>query len=226
MMSDYWFANLPAHLQDSLLNAALQRRRTPGKLLFEKDDAPCGLYVLLEGGFRVGSVADQRLAPRLEEVRTPYWFGEVSLFDGLPRTHDVYSLAHSIYLHIPQAVITDLLEKTPAYWRAFAELLSQKLGLSLLHPERIKLLPAKARVAWRLLMLSEGYGPMSHARRLITLEDIQALRTTGLSRPALLEVLEELRARKILRLDADRVEIFDPVKLRQSANFIRAKSLC
>lgn len=225
-MSDYWFANLPAGLQDGLLDASRQRRKTPGKLLFEKDDVPCGLYVVLEGGFRVGSVVDQRLAPRLEEVRMPYWFGEVSLFDGLPRTHDVYSTGHTIYLHIPQCAILELLEETPAYWRAFAELLSQKLGLSLLHPERIKLLPAKARVAWRLLMLSEGYGHMSHARRLITLDDIQSMRTTDLSRPALLEVLEELRTRKILRLDADRVEIFDVIKLRKAANHMRAKSLC
>jgi CRP-like cAMP-binding protein len=225
-MNDYWFANLPADLQDSLLEASRQRRRTPGKLLFEKDDEPCGIYVLLEGGFRVGSVVDQRLAPRLEEVCPPYWFGEVSLFDGLPRTHDVYSTGHSIYLQIPQADILLILEKTPVYWRAFAELLSQKLGLALLHPERIKLLPAKARVAWRLLLLSEGYGHLSHARRLIALDDIQSERTTDLDRPALLEVLEELHARKILRLDADRVEIFDVIKLRKAANHMRAKSLC
>ncbi len=226
LMTGYWFANLPADLQDSLLDAALQRRRTPGKLLFEKGDAPCGLYVVLEGGFRVGSVVDQRLAPRLEEVRMPYWFGEVSLFDGLPRAHDVYSQGNSIFLHIPQAALVGILEKKPAYWRFFAELLSQKLGLSLLHAERIKLLPAKARVAWRLLLLSEGYGLMSHARRLIALDDIQSMRTAGLSRPALLEVLQELHTRKILRLDADRVEIFDVVKLRKAANYMRAKSLC
>jgi CRP/FNR family cyclic AMP-dependent transcriptional regulator len=226
LMTGYWFASLPADLQDSLLDAALQRRRTPGKLLFEKGDAPCGLYVVLEGGFRVGSVVDQRLAPRLEEVRMPYWFGEVSLFDGLPRAHDVYSQGNSIFLHIPQAALVGILEKKPVYWRFFAELLSQKLGLSLLPAERIKLLPAKARVAWRLLLLSEGYGLMSHARRLIALDDIQSMRTAGLSRPALLEVLQELHTRKILRLDADRVEIFDVVKLRKAANYMRAKSLC
>jgi CRP-like cAMP-binding protein len=225
-MNDYWFAHLPAGLQDSLLEVAQHRRRTPGKLLFEKNAAPCGIYVLIEGGFRVGTVEEQRLAPRLEVVRTPYWFGEVSLFDGLPRTRDVYSSAHSIYLHIPQAEILQMLDRMPAWWRHFAELLSQKLGLSLVHPDRIKRLPPKARVAWRLLVLSEGYGPMSHARRLITLDDIQSLRTADLSRSELLEVLQELHVRKILRLDADRVEIFDVIKLRKAANYMRAKSLC
>jgi hypothetical protein len=67
---------------------------------------------------------------------------------------------------------------------------------------------------------------MSHARRLITLDDIQSLRTADLSRSELLEVLQELHVRKILRLDADRVEIFDVIKLRKAANYMRAKSLC
>ena len=226
LMADYWFGNLPADLQDSLLAASRQTRRTPGKLLFEKGDPACGLYALLEGAVRLGNAADQRLAPRLTHVRLPFWFGEVSLFDGLPRRFDVYSMEQSIFLHIPQATLMDLLEKNPAHWRPFADLLSHKLGLNLLRPERIKLLPAKARVAWRLLMLAEGYGPLSHARRLITFADIDAQRTADLAPAELLEVLRELQQRKILRLDADQVEIFDVDKLRKAANAMRAKSLC
>ena len=226
LMADYWFGNLPADLQDSLLAASRQTRRTPGKLLFEKGDPACGLYALLEGAVRLGNAADQRLAPRLTHVRLPFWFGEVSLFDGLPRRFDVYSMEQSIFLHIPQATLMDLLEKNPAHWRPFADLLSHKLGLNLLRPERIRLLPAKARVAWRLLMLAEGYGPLSHARRLITFADIDAQRTADLAPAELLEVLRELQQRKILRLDADQVEIFDVDKLRKAANAMRAKSLC
>jgi CRP/FNR family cyclic AMP-dependent transcriptional regulator len=226
LMADYWFGNLPADLQDSLLDASRQTRRTPGKLLFAKGDSACGLYALLEGAVRLGSAADQRLASRLTPVRLPYWFGEVSLFDGLPRRFDVYSMEQSIFLHIPQATLLALLEKNPAHWRPFADLLSHKLGLHLLRPERIKLLPAKARVAWRLLMLAEGYGHLSHARRLITFADIDAPRTADLALPQLLEVLQDMHKRKILRLDADQVEIFDVDKLRKAANAMRAKSLC
>jgi CRP-like cAMP-binding protein len=226
LMNDYWFNHLPAALQDSLLDAARQTRKTPGKFLFEKGDEPCGLYALLEGSVRFGTPIDQRLAARLEQVRMPYWFGEVSLFDGQPRRFDVYSMEQSIFLHVPQPVLIELLEKNPAHWRPFADLLSQKMGINLLRPERIKTLPAKARVAWRLLMLAEGYGHLSHARRLMTFTEIDAQRTADLSPAELLEVLQDLHQRKILRLGDEQVEIFDVTKLRKAANALRAKSLC
>lgn len=226
LMNDPWFGHLPAALQDSLLDAARQTRKTPGKFLFEKGDAPCGLYALLEGSVRIGGPAEQRLAPRLEHVRTPYWFGEVSLFDGMPRRFDVYSMEQSIFLHVSQPVLTELLDQNPAHWRPFADLLSQKMGINLLRPERIKTLPVKARVAWRLLMLSEGYGHLSHARRLMSFTEIDAQRTADISPPELLDVLQDMQQRKILRLGDEQVEIFDVVKLRKAANALRAKSLC
>ena len=226
LMNDYWFSHLQADLQDSLLDAARQTRRTPGKLLFQKGDAPCGFYALLEGSVRLGPASDQRLAPRVEQVRTPYWFGEVSLFDGMPRRFDVYSVEQSIFLHIPQAAIDQILEEKPTHLRAFASLLSVKLGIDLLHPDRIALLPPKARVAWRLLMLAEGYGHLSHARRLITLDEIQSVRTTGLARAELLDVLQDLHQRKIVRLGDEQLEVFDVFKLHKAASVKRAKSLC
>ena len=226
LMNDYWFSHLQADLQDSLLDAARQTRRTPGKLLFQKGDAPCGFYALLEGSVRLGPASDQRLAPRVEQIRTPYWFGEVSLFDGMPRRFDVYSMEQSIFLHVPQVAIDQILERKPVHLRAFASLLSVKLGIDLLHPDRIALLPPKARVAWRLLMLAEGYGHLSHARRLITLDEIQSVRTTGLPRAELLDVLQDLHQRKIVRLGDEQLEVFDVFKLHKAASVKRAKSLC
>ncbi|RMQ42247.1 Cyclic nucleotide-binding protein [Pseudomonas cichorii] len=223
LLSDYWFTHLPADLQDSLLDAARQRRKTPGKLLFEKGDPPCGLYVLLEGTVRMGAAHEQRLTPRLAEVRPPYWFGEVSLFDGMPRMQDAYSVDQTIFLHIPQETLIQCLENNPQHWRAFEALLSQKLGLALPAPEKLKQLPARAQVAWRLLLLCEGYGNLSHARRLIALDDIHAMETLSLSRAALLEELEDLQQRKIVRLGDEQLEVFDVLGLRKVANYSRAK---
>ena len=226
LLSDYWFSNLPAGLQDSLLGAACQRRRTPGRMLFEKGDLPCGLYVLLEGSVRVGGAHEQRLLSSMKPVCPPCWFGEVSLFDGLPRRFEVCSLEQSIFLHIPQSFLVQLLDRHPEYWHSFAALLSGKIGLPLQRPEKILQLPPRSRVAWRLLMLSEGYGPLSHARRLVVLEDIQAVQRLALSTPALMEVLQDLQERKVVRLNDWQLEVFDVEKLRKIANFSRAKAVC
>ncbi|BAP42770.1 cyclic nucleotide-binding protein [Pseudomonas sp. StFLB209] len=225
-MSDYWFGQLPAALQDALLGAARQRRITPGKLLFAQGDPPCGLYVLLEGAVRMGSAGQQRLTPRLEELVAPFWFGEVSLFDGQPRTLDAYSLVQSIFLQVPQPFIDQWLLEHPEDLRFFAQLLSNKLGLPLLRPEKLHSLPDRARVAWRLLLLCEGYGQLSHARRLVGFEAIEACPTVALSRAALLEVLQDLQQRRIIRLGQEQLEVFDIDKLRKAANVLRARAPC
>lgn len=218
LMADRWFSHLPAGLQDSLLAASRQRRKTPGKLLFAKGDAPCGLYALLEGTVRMGGADDQRLVPRTEDVRLPYWFGEVSLFDGRPRRLDALSMDQTIFLHVPQPALLEILDKQPEYWRPMADLLGRKLGLALLHPEKLSRLPLKARVAWRMLLLCEGYGVLSHARRLIRLEEIEA-------DEALPEVLRDMQERKIIRLGGEWLEVFDVNKLRKMANHSRAPVL-
>lgn len=223
LMSDYWFAQLPAALQDALLLAARQRRITPGKLLFAEGDEPCGLYVLLEGAVRMGSVEQQRLAPRLEEVMPPFWFGEISLFDGLPRTLDAYSLVQSIFLQVPQPFIDQWLCEHPEDLRFFALLLSTKLGLPLLRPEKLGSLPDRARVAWRVLLLCEGYGHLSHARRLVDFAAIEACPALNLPRAALLEILQDFQQRKIIRLGQEQLEVFDLDKLRKAANALRAR---
>lgn len=224
LLGEYWFANLPADLQDALLAAARQRRVTPGKLLFAKGDAPCGLYALVEGAVRMGTAEEQRRAAPTEVVRPPYWFGEVSLFDGLPRLLDVYSMQQSIFLHISQPVIDALLAQHPEYKSAFAALLSHKIGLSLPNRQTLQSLPDRARVAWRILVLGEGYGVLSNARRVLTLDDIQAGVSVGLSRQALVEVLQDLQRRKIIRLDPDLIEVLDVDKLRKVAQVAQARS--
>lgn len=223
LMSDDWFAQLPAALQDALLGAARQRRITPGKLLFAQGDAPCGLYVLLEGAVRMGGAQQQRLAPRLQELTPPFWFGEVSLFDGLPRRLDACSLVQSIFLQVPQPFIDQWLSEHPGDLRFFALLLSAKLGLPLLRPEKLSGLPDRARVAWRLLLLCEGYGHLSHARRLVDFPAIEACPALNLSRAALLEILQDLQQRKIIRLHQEQLEVFDVDKLRKAANVLRAR---
>lgn len=228
LLNDRWFGGLPAGLQDDLLAAVRQRRITPGKLLFARGDAPCGLYALVEGMLRLGAVDEQLPArrTRARPITLPYWFGEVSLFDGLPRTADVYSTEQSILLQIPQATLGELLEQHPAYWRHFAELLGQKLELPLLRPEQLAALHIRTQVARRLLLLAEGYGSLNRARRLIPLQDIPSQSTLGLEDPALLAVLQALHERQVLHLGQTHLEILQVGKLRDLAcvKYVRSSS--
>ncbi|MDB6144204.1 MAG: cyclic nucleotide-binding domain protein [Pseudomonas sp.] len=218
LLTGYWFSNLPADLQDSLIDAARLRRLTPGKPLFRRGDPPCGLYAVLEGAIRIGAVSEHGKQTLLSRIELPYWFGEVSLFDGLPRTHDAFSEAHSILLQVPQAALLKLLEKEPHYWRYFALLMSQKLRLTFVHLEQQSSLPAPARVACRLLLIAEGYGEINHSRRVIEASQEQLAQMLSMSRQTTNKILKDLEADGVLEISYGEIKILDLKKLRAAAS--------
>ena len=156
LLTGQWFSHLPASFQDSLLAAARERRLTAGQRLFQRGDPPCGLYAVLDGAVRIGAVSEQGKEALLSLVEAPHWFGEISLFDGQPRTHDAYAVGPCTLLNIPQATLLKLLDEHPVYWRHLALLMSHKLRLTFINLEQLSLLPAPARLAHRLLMIAEG----------------------------------------------------------------------
>jgi CRP-like cAMP-binding protein len=215
LLSGHWFSGLPAGLQDGLLDAVKLRRLTPGRNLFRRGDAPCGLYVVVEGVIRIG---DEQVKPTLpSSIELPYWFGEVSLFDGLPRTQNAFSRAHSIVLHVPQTELARLLEKQPTYRRQFASLLKQKLLLSNEQLEQHSQLSTAARVAFCLLLIAQGYGAINFSPRLIGLPATQLARWLSISRPTMHSVLLNLQAKGVLSVSECEIRILDLDKLRAAA---------
>ncbi|POA28084.1 MULTISPECIES: Crp/Fnr family transcriptional regulator [unclassified Pseudomonas] len=218
LMSGQWFSHLPPSLQDSLLSLARVRRLSPGQRLFKRGDPPCGLYAVLEGAIRVGAVSEQGKEALLSLIEPPHWFGEISLFDGQPRTHDAYGVGHCILLHIPQAALLTLLEEQPHYWRQLALLMSHKLRLTFINLEQLTLLPAPARVAHRLLMIADGYGEIEPARRTLQLPQEQLALLLSLSRQTTNQILKDLENQGILNLSYGEIEILDAGRLRAMAS--------
>jgi len=217
LLSGHWFNALPPALQDALLQAAVVRRLDAGQRLFRRGDKPCGLYAVAEGAIRIGAVGKSGKEALLTLVEPPYWFGEISLFDGQPRTHDAFAESPSVLLQVPQAALLTLLEREPGYWRDFALLMSQKLRLTFIALEEISLLPAAPRLARRLLLIAEGYGEASGQRRSIQLAQEQLALMLGLSRQTTNQILKELEAQSVLRLAYGEIEILDLERLRQAA---------
>lgn len=217
LINDQWFNELPASLQDSLLVAMQQRRVTPGKLIFRKDAPVCGFYALLEGSLRVGLPCQQRQWMPAPDFRRPYWFGEVSLFEDKPRLQDIYAEDQVIALQMPVDDLREMLDEHPEYRRYFADLLSRKLGLNVPPAGEFTLLPTLERVAFRLLMLAEGYGLINGAVRIVSRKDLPSEQCLGLTAEVIDRTLEALCERKVIRCDHDFISIPDTDKLRQLA---------
>ncbi|AYC30966.1 Crp/Fnr family transcriptional regulator [Pseudomonas cavernae] len=215
LLSGHWFSHLPAELQDALLDAASLRRLDAGQRLFSRGDKPCGLYAVVAGSIRIGAVSQTGKEALLTLIEPPYWFGEIALFDGQPRTHDAYADGPCVLLSVPQAALLALLERQPQHWRDFALLLSQKLRLAFIALEEMSLLPAAPRLARRLVMIAEGYGEVSGERRLIHLAQEQLALMLAISRQTTNQILKDLEAQGVLRLTYGEIEILDLERLRQ-----------
>ena len=217
LMSGQWFSHLPVSLQDSLLSAARLRRLSPGQRLFKRGDPPCGLYAVLEGAVRIGTVSEQGKEALLSLVEAPHWFGEIGVFDGLPRTHDAFAVSHCTLLHISQNPLLALLDGQPVHWRQLALLMSQKLRMTFINLEQLSLLPAPARLAHRLLMIAEGYGELDEPRRVLQLPQEQLASMLSLSRQTTNQILKELQGQGVIGLSYGEIEILDAARLRELA---------
>lgn len=217
LLTGEWFSQLPAALQAELLAMAQLRRLAPGQRLFHRGDPPCGLYAVLEGAVRIGSISESGKELLLVLVEPPHWFGEISLFDGQPRTHDAFAEGQVTLLNLPQAPLLALLQRLPQHWRDFALLMSQKLRLAFIALEDMSLLPAPQRLARRLLMITEGYGGLAGRRRVIQLAQEQLAMMLAISRQTTNQILKELEAQGALRLTYGEIEILDLECLKRAA---------
>ncbi|GAB5343327.1 MULTISPECIES: Crp/Fnr family transcriptional regulator [Pseudomonas] len=218
LATGHWFSHLPGSFQHSLLAHARQRQLAAGQYLFKRGDPPCGLYAVLDGTLRISAVNEHGKEAVLSQVELPYWFGEICLFDGLPRTHDACAVGPCTLLQVPQRALLNILDETPQYWRDLALLMSQKLRLSFIGLEHLSLMPASVRLAHRLLMIVEGYGDIQPSRSSVQLpqEDLAAM--LSLSRQTTNALLKDLQTQGIVRLGYGEIEILDAQRLREAAH--------
>ncbi|KNX79827.1 Crp/Fnr family transcriptional regulator [Pseudomonas sp. 250J] len=214
LLHGQWFRQLPATVQDSLLALGRARELAPGQCLFQRGDAPCGLYAVLEGAMRVGAVSSEGKEALLTLVESPHWFGEISLFDGQPRTHDAYAEGPTRLLWIPQAPLLEWLAREPVHWRELALLMSHKLRWVFVALEQQSLLAAAPRVAQRLLQMAEGYGERDVAQWRLQVSQEQLALMLSLSRQTINQILRSLEQSGVVRLGYGEVEILDARRLR------------
>ena len=214
-----WFSRIPSQLQQSLVDCGKIQSLQRGETLFRRGDPPCGLYAIIDGALRISMLSEEGKEAILTFIDPPNWIGEVSLVDGQPRTHDAIAETDCTLLHVPQPALDALLEQSPAFWRCFGQLLSQKLRFTFYAIEDYALLPAPQRLIRRLAMMAEGYGNRtSDTPQTIRLQQEQLGRMLSISRQTTNQILKELEAGGLLRLVYGGIEILDFQGLQKRAN--------
>ncbi|MGE8540528.1 MAG: Crp/Fnr family transcriptional regulator [Acinetobacter sp.] len=217
--NNYWYAQLGPEFQRYILEHAHLQHIQKEQRIFLSGDAFDGIYAVLEGAVRLGYIdihGKEAVAAIAEPIM---WFGEISLVDQLPRSHDAIAIQKSTILHLPSASIQHLLQEHPQFWFHIAQLTSQKLRFAFLELISIQTQNITQRLAQRLLFILNGYGNhIEIEQHCIHLSQEQLAQLLVCSRQTVNQELQELEKRGVLKLAFRKIEILDTALLHQIAH--------
>jgi CRP/FNR family transcriptional regulator, cyclic AMP receptor protein len=210
-----WFARLSAPLRESIFARSYLRRIADGAPLAQRG-APaeewCGVAA---GAVRISSVslAGKQVTLTIAEPGT--WFGDIALFDGLPRTHDADAFGATTLLVVRKADFKALLAQHNELYEALLRLNCRRLRLMFDHYEDLNTRPLHQRLAKQLLLLAKSYGVPEGEQIRIALplaqEDLAQL--LGASRQRVNQELKALEREGVLSVEPTRLVVLQRDRL-------------
>lgn len=207
LASDEWFSACAPVLQAELLRLARMRHLVPGESLFARGGEADGLCAVVAGALRIGALNADGHSALLAYLEPYQWFGEISLIDGRPRTHDAVADGPTQVLVVPREALLAWLDAHPAMWRELARLACRKLRVLFIAVEELAQLPLEERVWRRLQLVARGYGSRDAPRRRIRLSQELLAQMLGVSRQSINKALKALEASGRLRLHYGEIEL-------------------
>ena len=105
-----WFSKLSEPLRNDILQRAYVRRLPDETMLSHRGEPAEEWSAVAKGAVRVSSVSLAGKQISLTYVEPGTWFGDIALFDGLPRTHDAYAHGDTTLLCVRKADFHALLK--------------------------------------------------------------------------------------------------------------------
>ncbi len=217
-----WFVDLPASTRAALLDACQWLHLRQGAVLFRQHEAvstaSSGFFGLVNGQIKVSSLRSDGREAILSVLEPGSWFGEITPFDGEPRTHDATALTDLDLLVVPHEAFARLMQDN-AFAHAIVALLARRIRTLYGLLEDTTLRGLRARVARRLLALTRGDSLQSvemHNTLHVPQETLAMM--LGVSRQTLSIELNALASEGILALGYGRIEILEPQRLRVLGN--------
>ena len=153
-----WFSKLSQALREAILARAVVRRLGDGAILGARGAEAqewCGVAL---GAVRVSSVSLSGKQVTLTYVEPGTWFGDIALFDGMPRTHDAHAHGATTLLVVRRADFKNLLAQHVELYEALLRLNCRRLRLMFDVVEDLNTRPLAARLAKQILLLARSYG--------------------------------------------------------------------
>ena len=210
-----WFSKLSLPLREAILSRAMVRRVADGALMSSRGspaDEWCGVA---KGSVRISSVSLSGKQVTLTYVEPGVWFGDISLFDGLPHTHDANAHGDTTLLVVRKADFKELLAQHIELYEALLRLNCRRLRLMFNQIEDLNTRPLAARLAKQILLLARSYGvPQGEEIRIglqLAQEDLAQL--LGASRQRVNQELKGFERDGAVRIEPIRLVVLSKEKL-------------
>ena len=213
--SGSWFSKLSAPLRSDILSRAVVRRLRDGALLSCRGEPAEDWVGVAKGAVRVSTVSLTGKQVTLTYVEPGTWFGDIALFDGLPRTHDATAHGETTLLSVRKPDFRDLLQKHNELYDALLRLNCRRLRLMFDAVEDLNTRPLAARLAKQILVLARAYGvPQGEEIRIglqLAQEDLAQL--LGASRQRVNQELKSFEREGAVRVEPTRLVVLSKDKL-------------
>jgi CRP/FNR family cyclic AMP-dependent transcriptional regulator len=207
-----WFTSMPRAQREALLGAGELIHVRRGAMVFRQGDpihaAGGGFYGLLAGTIKVSSLRQDGREAILAVLEPGNWFGEITLIDGSPRTHDATALEALDLLVVPPEAFAQQMRDV-VFANAMAAMLAARVRMLYGLTEDATLRSLRARVAHRLLVLARGDATQSvQLRRTLMLPQEALAMMLGVTRQTLSKELNALAGEGVLALGYGRIELW------------------
>ena len=122
----------------------------------DNDDA--ALHFVVSGTIRVCNVSTSGNAMTLAHLSSGEWFGEISIIDDNPRTHDAWTINKVTLISIPRKVVIQTAQQYPILYKHLALITCARIRRAFDWIDDATSLSTSARLASMLVGLIGNYG--------------------------------------------------------------------
>ena len=150
--------DLPQPALDSVIQKGSRRQLNARDVVFGRGEAGSDIYFLLDGGVKVATISRDGKEAIFDVLVSGDFFGEMSLFDGKPRTGTVTALVPSALFVLGKGAFLELLASHPPLSVRLVQTLVGRLRVVDDFVGDVLFLHAEARLAKRVVALARMFG--------------------------------------------------------------------
>ena len=209
------FAALTGDEREELASHMRVRHFARDEVIFHRDDPAGHFFAIVAGTVKLTAHDDGGREVAIAILRGGDVFGELELFDDIPRSVTVTAITETQALALDRRDFFDVLERHPRAMRLMLTSLARTIRDTARRIEDLVFLDLPSRVAKALLDLRTAHGENGEIH--LTQDDIAAF--VGATRASVNRVLSDLEQQGIIGIGRRHIEIKDLLRLQRQVRY-------